>query len=562
MFRTNGFSFAVLAALGFTFPAALAAPAAAQAPAPGDIKRQAAAIMAAAYDDSGPGAAAIIARDGQLVYTGARGFADVGTAKHITPDTVFQLGSITKQFTAAVVLQLVAENKLSLDDKLSRFFPDWPQPGANATVRQLLNHTSGIKDFSKIPGWIAKNSDRDVTTGELLALTKQIGSKAEPGKAWEYNNGGYVILGAVIEKMTGKPWFESVEERIARPLSLKSLRYAVDADAAGASAKRYAVRNQKVETTGGSLTAAGAAGGLVASVRDMARWAQALYGGKVVSPALYAEMTSPAVLADGSREPYGMALRLRKFLGHRGLEHGGAGRGIDTSSMYVPDDRLFIAVFANSDDLPSDASDVMRRLAAAALGSPLPVFKEAKIDPRAVEPAFGLYKGEKDRDLRFFRRGGEYLIARGDDELRLLPDSTTRFYSASDGLNWITIGRDAGGAVAIDAYGTSEVKPQHFVRSGPIPADADVKVPAALLQSYLGRFKTETLAVTVSRGENGWLLMTPDGQKPIPMRPVSNTDFMLDGNIMRVVFHPAGGKTDSFTMHRGARELHGKRIAN
>ena len=103
------------------------------------------------------------------------------------------------------VLQLAAEGKLSLDDPLGKFFPVWPQPGAQATVRQLLNHTSGIHDFSKVPGWIAQNRDRDVTTTELLEITQKLGSKAAPGEAWEYNNGGYVILGAIVEQVTGKP---------------------------------------------------------------------------------------------------------------------------------------------------------------------------------------------------------------------------------------------------------------------------------------------------------------------------------------------------------------------
>ena len=172
--------------------AASAAPA---ATAPADLKVQADSILKAAYPADGPGAAVIVTRGGEIVYAAGRGLADVEAKAPITPATVFQLGSIAKQFTAAVVLQLVAEGRISLDDPLSRYFPDWPQPGGKATIRQLLKHTSGIKDFSKIPGWIQKNSERDVGTEELLALSMSLGSMAEPGTKWEYNNGGYVILG-------------------------------------------------------------------------------------------------------------------------------------------------------------------------------------------------------------------------------------------------------------------------------------------------------------------------------------------------------------------------------
>ncbi|HEY8592495.1 MAG TPA: serine hydrolase domain-containing protein [Sphingomicrobium sp.] len=541
-------------------PLALAPAAAAPAAkAPATLKGDADAILKAAYPANGPGAAAIITRNGKVVYTGARGFADVEGRRAIGPNTVFQLGSIAKQFTAAVILQLVDEGKVSLDDPLSKYFPDWPQPGAKATVRQLLNHTSGIRDYSKIPGWIQKNSDRQLGTAELMALTKSLGSRAEPGAQWEYNNGGYAILGAIVEKVTGKSWFEAIDERIAKPLGLTTLSYA--SAAKGRLARRYAMRGdsmQPVEPI--NMSIAGASGGLVASVADMAKWAEALHGGKVVKAAVYREMTSPAKLNNGSTRPYGFGLHLRKLMGHRALDHGGAGRGIDTASVYFPEDKLFVAVFANSDDLPSDASVVMRRLGALALGSPIPTFRAAEIDIKTVEPAFGVYKGERGPDMRFFARNGDYLLGRGDAELKLVPAGGDTFYSADDGLTWIKLVRDAAGKQQLDLYGMQDVEPQRFVRTGALTADAEVRVPLAVLESYAGEYQTETLAVSV-RVENGSLVMQAKGQQPMPLRAVSATDFMLDGNKMRVVFHPVDGKVDSFTLHRGARELHGKRIA-
>src|SRR5690242_9344618 len=122
---------------------------------PADLRARADAILNAAYPADGPGAAVIIMQRGRVIYRGGRGLADIGAHRRITADTVFRLGSLTKQFTAAVILQLVAEGRISLDDPISRFFPDYPQPGARATVRQLLNHTSGIQSYTGIPGWMA-----------------------------------------------------------------------------------------------------------------------------------------------------------------------------------------------------------------------------------------------------------------------------------------------------------------------------------------------------------------------------------------------------------------------
>jgi len=138
-----------------------ASPALAQ---PADFGAQAEALLDAAYPADGPGAAVVVMQGGRVIYAGGRGLADIETQRRITPDSVFKLGSIVKQFTAAMVLQLVAEGRMSLDDPISRFFPDFPEPAAHATVRQLLNHTSGINDYSKIPGWIAQAGTRPWTT--------------------------------------------------------------------------------------------------------------------------------------------------------------------------------------------------------------------------------------------------------------------------------------------------------------------------------------------------------------------------------------------------------------
>jgi CubicO group peptidase (beta-lactamase class C family) len=196
------------------------------AAAPADFDSKADSILERAYPAAGPGAAAIVTDHGEAIYVGARGMADIDAGKPITPDTVFRFGSITKQFAAAVMLQLVAEGKVSLDDKLSKFFPSYPKPGADATVRQFLNHTSGIQPYTGIPGWMVEaNTNRAYTTEEMTAVFRDLPAPSKPGEKWDYNNSGYVLVGAIIEKVTGKPWYTAVDERIVKPLGLSSIRY-------------------------------------------------------------------------------------------------------------------------------------------------------------------------------------------------------------------------------------------------------------------------------------------------------------------------------------------------
>src|SRR5918993_4068480 len=137
---------------------------------PADFKARADALLKKSFPDAGPGAAVIVTDDGKVVYEAGQGLADVEAKTPITPGTVFRIGSITKQFSAAIMLQLVAEGKVSLEDKLSKFFPDYPKPGADATVAQLLNHTVGVQSYTGIPGWmVEKNTARPYTTEEMIA---------------------------------------------------------------------------------------------------------------------------------------------------------------------------------------------------------------------------------------------------------------------------------------------------------------------------------------------------------------------------------------------------------
>lgn len=541
---------AMTAAAGTGRPAVAAAQ-------PADFAAQAAALVDAAYPADGPGGAVVVMRGGRVLYAGGRGMADIDAKRAITPDTPFRIGSIAKQFTAAVVLQLVAEGRLSLDDSVARFFPEWPQPGAGATVRQLLNHSSGIQDYTKLVGWMGtEQTARPFTTAELIEVIRSRPSPSAPGARWEYNNSGYALLGAIVEKVTGEPWHQAIVERIARPLGLTTLAYA---DAAPTAARPYAIAGGRPQPARGAhMSVAHAAGGLVASARDLAAWAQALHHGRVVSPALYAEMTSPSRLADGSVQTYGFALRQREIRGRPALVHGGAGRGIDTDSAYVPSADLYVAVLTNSDDLPIDSSILVRRLAALALGEPVPVFTRTDVDIAAIEPLFGLYPADRGPPRRFFARDGKLHFGRGDEEMQVFAAGGDRFFFGPDDLAWFRIERRPDGAHRLEVHRIEAAAPDRSVRAGPVPPP--LEIAPAVLRSYVGSYATEGPVLTVTLAD-GRLSIGPPGQAPGPMRPVSETEFRVEGSPNRVVFHPEGGKVERITVHRGARALNGKRVA-
>lgn len=543
--------------------AALAGGAAAEAAQPGDLRARADAYVERTWPADGPGAAVIITRGGRTIYARGRGLADVDARTPITPDTVFRMGSITKQFTAAVIMQLVQEGRISLDDPVSRFFPDYPQPGAGATVRQLLNHTVGIQSYTAIPGFMQDeaNMTRAYTTAEMIALSRDLPAPSRPGEAWNYNNSGYVLLGAIIEQVTGKAWHEAVTERITRPLGLSTIRYGVGEERIPGMAHGY-TRNESGVAPARRIhmSVPHAAGALTGNVRDLATWAQALHHGRVVNAQSYAQMTQPAPLPEGRTHPYGFGLGLDDVRGRPAVGHGGGIFGFVTASTYVPSEDLFIAVFTNSDAPEIPPETAMRRLAAIAIGEPYPDLQPVAVDMAAVEPLLGLYRVEgTDAERSFFARDGKLYTQRTDGpESEVFPVGGNRFFYGPASLTWFEMRRSADGAHVMEMHQEGAVAAERALRTGPVPAAAEAMVlPRALLERYAGAYRMPIGLLTIAFGAGDSLTAQLEGQPAIPLAATSETAFRVQGVGAAVEFSADGRRV---TIRQGGRELSGERV--
>lgn len=468
---TGIFRAALLAAVGIAQPLAVA-PVAAQAVAPADLRTRLDALLAVSYPADGPGATMIVTQGGRTLYAGARGMADVAAKRALTPDSVIRIGSITKQFTAAVILQLVGEGTLSLDDPLTKFYPDYPAPGGAATVRQLLNHTSGIQSYTGIPGWmVPANTGRAFTTDALIAEFRDKPVEFAAGARWNYNNSGYVLLGGIIEKVTGAPWYTAIDTRIVKPLGLTSIRYG-NPPAAADWATPYGMAGIPAQAV--DMSVPHAAGGLVGTVADLAKWAQALHHGRVVPPALYAQMIAPTRLNDGSTNPYGFGLTNRTVRGAPDLEHSGGIMGGSTDSLYVPSQDLFVAVFSNSDAPMTPPGLVMRRAAAIAMGKPYPDLKPQTVDAAAIAPMLGVYTvtGSPPVERRFWGQDGKYFIRRGDGRpSEVIYAGNNRFAIANGSLTWFRVVPQPGGGYAMEMFQNGEEPAERAARTGALPGE-------------------------------------------------------------------------------------------
>jgi D-alanyl-D-alanine carboxypeptidase len=420
---------------------------AATPPAPAEFARYAETILANAYRTDAPGVAVLVMRGDEVLYRGARGEADVEGDVPLTPGDRFRIGSVTKQMAAAGLLTLVDAGKVALDDPLSKYLPDYPG-GANITIEQLLNHTSGIKSYTEIPGTMEGPIRRDVTTAQLVDYFKNEAPTFAPGEAWAYNNSGYVLVGAVIEAASGQPWHQYLAQVLFKPLDMQDTGYGADPAVIARQVKGYTTGDKAPAAPQQlSMTQPHAGGALVSTVDDLARWNRALHEGRVLKPATYARMITP--FGKAKDVGYGYGIETSSVKGAPVLQHSGGIPGFTSFLTYVPGPDVTVAVLHNS-ETPSPAQQtgsIARRLAAAALGEPYPAVKPVVVDVALLKQYEGVYRVDEKATRTVRVVDGKLTVRRTDrprQELTAIADDTFLY---ADGFNRIRLERDPAGKV-------------------------------------------------------------------------------------------------------------------
>jgi CubicO group peptidase (beta-lactamase class C family) len=328
-----------------------------------------------------PGISLAICRDGQLVRAAGYGLANVELDVPVKPETIFQSGSVGKQFTAMAVMMLVEEGKLGLDDPIVQYFPGAPSTWKGITVRHLLTHTSGIKDWE---GKTDLDYRRDYTENELVKIAMKLPPDFSPGTQWSYSNTGYVLLGILVHKASGKFYGDFLQERVFSPLGMASTRIISESDivrnrAAGYTLEKGKLQNQEWVSPSLNTTADGS---LYITALDMAKWDAALWARRFLKPESYDAMWSPVKLRGGATYPYGFAWGFDVQRGDRVIEHGGSWQGFRTAIVRYPDRKLSVIVLANlAEAEPERLATAVAGLVEPALAWPDPHVPAADPDP-------------------------------------------------------------------------------------------------------------------------------------------------------------------------------------
>jgi CubicO group peptidase (beta-lactamase class C family) len=293
-----------------------------------------------------PGVALLVARGGQVVRAQGYGMANLELQVPVKPETIFQSGSMGKQFTATAIMMPVEEGKIYLDDPLTEYFPDAPATWKQVTIRELLSHTGGFTDYPK-------NFDmrKDYTEEDLLKIVEGIPLAFPPGTKWSYSNLGFLTLGLVIHKVTGEFYGDFLHERIFHPLGMSSTRIISEADiipnrAAGYVLVKGELKNQEWVSPMLNTTADGS---LYFNVIDLAKWDAALYTEKLLKRSSLEQMWTATKLRNGQPNSgnYGFGWFIETRNGHHVIDHGGSWQGFQTQISRYVDDKLTVVVLTN-----------------------------------------------------------------------------------------------------------------------------------------------------------------------------------------------------------------------
>ncbi len=480
----------------------------------------------------GPGVALLVARGDQLLYKGARGMASIELGVPLAADQSFRIGSVTKQFGAAALLKLIDEGRAKLDDPLVKYLPQYPG-GDKITLAQLLNHSSGVKSYTGIAGYMHNPIRRELSTEQLVAEFKDQPVDFAPGQGWAYNNSGYVLVGAVVEAISGKPWHRYVDEALLRPQGIGSVRYPGEDGLIKGMVQGYSGAARDGYKVAGllSMTQPHAAGALVSDLDGLWRWNQALHGGKLLTAESYQRMITPEGTAIKSTMRYGYGLGVDRLRGEVMLQHGGGIHGFVSSLNYLPASQTTVVALRNSDG-PGLAMDLLvRKLGAFAIGASYPELKPVQASASELSSAEGEYSLDAKTKRSLSVQGGVLTSTRSGGRAMVLIPVGKDLFAFENSVARLKIERDAAGkAASLSFMSDGDGAGESWVRSGDLPLQlAGPALTPEQKQALLGDYASPQLQLKVFLGPQAQLMGQVPGQAAMELKPNGLRSLQVQG---------------------------------
>jgi CubicO group peptidase (beta-lactamase class C family) len=506
------------------------------------------------------GIAVLISKDGNVIYKKGFGYADIEKKDLIKPDTKFRIGSITKQFTAAAILKLQEEGKISVTDKLSKFLPDFPRAD-EVSIHQLLTHTSGIHSYTGKPEFIDKVVS-PITEEELIAFFKNDPYDFNPGEKWQYNNSAFFLLGHIVGKVTGKPYGEYLKETFFDPLGMTNTGVHTSKLKLQNEAKGYTKENGKYKLSANwDMSWAGGAGALYSTVEDLYKWNEALFSGKVLQDKSLKAGFTPVLLSNGKKPDnanYGYGWALGEYRGQDIIEHGGGLHGFISQLTRYPEENVTVVLLTNI--TPPEVSINSNAIAEFILWEKMEKQK-SNVENASVSENINQYVGRYD-----FQNGAVMIITAENNTLFAQLTGQPKFpiFPSGEGeYFWkvvdakIKFVKNAGGEVEYGSFEQSGNK----LKVAKLKDEAIVSIDKALYALYSGKYDYGNDLIITITTENDKIFAQATNQPKFEIVPLSEKEFTVrelnarllfvkepDGKISKFILDMAGQKKDVVRM--------------
>lgn len=515
------------------------------------------AILAPHYKADAPGAAVLVVKGEKVLFKQGFGLANVELGVPIQPDMVFRIGSVTKQFTGAAVLLLVEDGKVDLQRPLRHYLPELPEAWGKATVEQVLNHTAGIPDWVETPEFM-KHMREDQSPAQLVAHDKGKPLEFEPGTKWAYSNVGYLALGLLIEKASGQGYYDFLAARLLKPLGLNHTGFGDEKVLIRGMVGGYTEGPQPAPYL--SMMQPAAAGALVSTVEDLAKWTLALHGGKVLKPESYARMVRSYPMAGGGETHYGFGLGIRESQGRRLLWHNGGINGFTCILEADPEARAVAVILNNSDARTIDDRYLSRRLLGLAIGRPVTEPKPVALSADQLQRLAGRYQGPKGGARTILFEAGRLITKGGDGKKRVLePLSETECFLPGTDARFRFI-LEGGKATGLHRSDVGEAE-GNLLKRTEAPNRTPVPMEPAAFEAFVGAYELAPGFVIKVWREGPRFFAQATGQAVMEIFAEGPSTFFLKAPEAQLVFQKdAQGAVSGLTLNQGGRSMAARRL--
>ncbi|MBL4604241.1 MAG: serine hydrolase [Flavobacteriaceae bacterium] len=524
-----------------------------------NLKSNVDAIIAQDYLKDAPGISILIAKNGKTIYTNATGLANMELEVPLSSNSVFEIGSITKQFTSISILMLEEQGKLSITDNITKYIPDYPTHGKTITIHHLLNHTSGIKSYTAMQSFVSQ-ARKDMTPTELIDVFKDEPMDFDPGEKFRYNNSGYILLGHIIEVITKNSYADFIEKNIFEPVGMTSSYYGSMKKIIPNRASGYSKRNNNIVNADYlSLTLPYAAGSIMSTVGDLLKWQNALNANQLIKRSSLEKAIHGSTLNNGEKINYGYGLIASNLNGSQTIEHSGGIFGYSTNGIYLPKEDVYVIGLTNCDC--SNAKQIVSKVAATVIGKPFYNKKDAiTLNETQLKKWVGSYQFDENV-IRFvtIKDGKIYSQREGSDKLEIHPMSESTFMFDGSTTSYKFAMKNGKKEATMTTNGKKTIGKE--INKGAPAEKKEITLSGEILQQYVGTYElAPTFSIKISVRESR-IFGVATGQPEVELFPHSKNAFFLKVVKAEIIFDRNElGKVTQLTLHQNGQKMPGKKV--